>query len=178
MRTNTSVSSSFGSLPQLIGRIYPLLQLILQIPALDPFGALRISYFLTLTGAIPSYIASQRLLSPPEALQFIPQQLLEANGTSSVAERERSVTPLLPVKLEEGIRSPDTVSEVSTGLARLELDPAQIASQTLLALLALLNLADKGWQAVLRGEGWVMDTSGRGHGVPVRFGSQVGATER
>lgn len=166
-------NSSFGSLPQLIGRICPLLQLILQIPAPEPFGSLRISYLLTLTGAIPSYITSQPLLSPQETLKSIPPQLLPFGEGRDA--RDGGSTPL-SVKLENDPRSPGTVSDISAALASLE--PEAIASRTLLALLALLRLLDEGWQAVLRGEGWVMDSSGWGTRVPVRFGSQVGVTER
>ncbi|WVN90470.1 uncharacterized protein L203_105706 [Cryptococcus depauperatus CBS 7841] len=46
------------SIPSLLSRLAPLLQLILQIPPYQPFSHIRTSYLLTLTAVIPSYIAA------------------------------------------------------------------------------------------------------------------------
>ena len=48
------------------------------------------------------------------------------------------------------------------------------------ALLAFLNEVDRGWIAVLRGDGWSppSETGGMGKAVKVDFGGSVGATER
>ncbi|WWC87763.1 uncharacterized protein L201_002655 [Kwoniella dendrophila CBS 6074] len=52
-----------GPLPELLARLSPLLQIILQIPPFKPFSSLRISYLLTLTSVIPIYMTSLPLLS-------------------------------------------------------------------------------------------------------------------
>ncbi|WVQ78759.1 hypothetical protein IAT38_000850 [Cryptococcus sp. DSM 104549] len=55
---------NFTSLPALLTRLSPLLQLILQIPPFPPSSYLRTSYLLTLTGVIPNYLSSLPLLPP------------------------------------------------------------------------------------------------------------------
>lgn len=58
------VDSQFGTLSALLQRLKPILSLILQIPPVEPWSQLRISYLLTLSGSIPSYIASLPLVTP------------------------------------------------------------------------------------------------------------------
>ncbi|ODO06200.1 hypothetical protein L198_01432 [Cryptococcus wingfieldii CBS 7118] len=56
------------SLPSLLSRLSPLLQLILQIPPFHPFDHLRTSYLLTLTAVIPSYISALPLIGGSDIL--------------------------------------------------------------------------------------------------------------
>jgi hypothetical protein len=47
-------------------------------------------------------------------------------------------------------------------------------------VLDLLNLVEKGWQAVLRGEAWLPppELGGEARAIKVGFAGQVGQTER
>ncbi|WVQ73728.1 hypothetical protein IAR50_003308 [Cryptococcus sp. DSM 104548] len=57
------------SIPSLLGRLSPLLQLILQIPPFYPFDHLRTSYLLTLTAVIPTYISALPLIGGSDILR-------------------------------------------------------------------------------------------------------------
>lgn len=56
--------SGFGTLSALLQRLKPILSLILQIPPVEPWSQLRISYLLTFSGSVPSYITSLPLVTP------------------------------------------------------------------------------------------------------------------
>lgn len=133
--------SAFGSLQDLLARLLPLLHLILQIPPLDPWSSLRISYLLTFTGSVPTYITSLPLLTIP-------------SHTTSTGDPD-----LHDVK---------------------SFDVEQQTARTMRALLDFPNLVDKGWQAVLRGDGWLPPSKpgGRGKAVRVDYSGSVGVTER
>ncbi len=136
-------TSAFGSLQALLGRLLPLLHLILQIPPVEPWSSLRISYLLTFTGSVSTYITS------------LPLVVFPSRATSHHRQWDRN-------------GSGDAVIEEQAG-------------RTMRALLDFLGEVDKGWQAVLRGDGWFppSHTGPRsGKAVKVDYGGSVGGTER
>ena len=54
--------SGFGSLEALLARLRPILRLILQIPPVEPWSSIRISYLLAFTGSMINYITSLPLI--------------------------------------------------------------------------------------------------------------------
>ena len=140
---------AFGSLSTLItSRLKPLLTLILQIPPVEPWGAVRVSYLLTLTGALMGYTTSLPLITlPPTAHAPIPDTSIEQDVMEESQEDEQ-VQELAAQAMRTLL---DFLGEVDRGWQAVLRGDAWIPPST---------------------------PSGKGHAVPVSFGAQVGATER
>ncbi|ORX36484.1 hypothetical protein BD324DRAFT_651722 [Kockovaella imperatae] len=146
---------AFTTLLRLVSeRLLPLLTLILQIPPVEPWGGVRVSYLLTLTGSMIDFITSLPLVK-----------------LSSMAH---APTP------ETSASDIDEVDDAAPAEDEVDAIAQAEAARTMRRLLDLLSEVDRGWLAVLRGDAWIppAKAGGRGHPIPVQFGCQVGATER
>ncbi|KAL7419694.1 hypothetical protein Q5752_005610 [Cryptotrichosporon argae] len=117
---------SLGSLPDLLPRLQNLLELILQIPPVEPWGPTRVSYLLTLTGPLVAYLVSVPLSAPPSI-------------------------PATPARSEIS-----EISDVSDALASNASGPSWAEQPAgVLSVLTFLRLVERGWLAVLAGDAWV-----------------------
>ena len=140
---------AFGSLTGLLDRLMSILTLILQVPPVDPWGSVRVSYLLTLTGSVINYITSLPLISMP----VNPSQPATPDTLSESADDSR--------EFED-----DAVQKEAASTMRKLLNFLDEVDRGWQAV-----LRGDAWIAGSK-------SGSSGHSVPVSFGSQVGATER